>query len=442
MGRKWVLGAVSVLVVAGLTPEAPTPSPQFHQGPASAPPAPIEVDGPAAPTASRPAARRRSCFTHSNRPARLRAPGRRPEPSWAEDLRGLLGGRGLGVAVGFGERIAFAHDAVAPRTPASNQKLLLSMVLLDVFGPDGRIPTILRIQRDGGDLYVVGRGDPTFGDSSYRAALGLRGSSVDALVRVLAGSGLARIRGNVIAVGSHLARDWDAPGWQPYVRQTYVTRPTALSFNANATTEAPEMQVATGLGEALENAGIEVAGDPRLARVPKGRTIARVWSPPVRELIAIMNRDSSNFFAEVLSKRLGARCFGAPGTIGKGARAIRAWAGSLGVDIVAHDASGLSYDNRISPRQMVTLLTYGAAWPWGRVLRRALPGPGEGTLAHRLLGVRVVAKTGSLFDGSSALSGWVWMQRGRRWAAFSIMSSLGRSATALEDQVVRTLSSP
>ncbi|HWC13362.1 MAG TPA: D-alanyl-D-alanine carboxypeptidase [Actinomycetota bacterium] len=377
------------------------------------------------------------------RPSLLRAFGRHAGPSWAGDLRGLLGGRDLGVAVGLRERIAFAHDDTRRRTPASNQKLLLSMALLEVFGAHARIPTTVRVGRDGGDLYVIGRGDPSFGDATYRAGLGLQGSSVHRLARVLARNGLTRIRGNVIPVGSYFARDWNAPGWQSYVRKTYVTRPTALSFNSNVVTaEPPEMQVATRVTEALEDAGIRVADEPRVvAHVREGRTIARVRSPTVAKLIEIMNRDSSNFFAEVLSKFLGARCLGAPGTIAKGARTIRTWAGSLGLQIVAHDASGLSYDNRVSPRQMVTLLTYAATRPWGRVLRGALPGAGEGTLAHRLSGVRVAAKTGSLFDGSSALSGWVWMKGVRRWAAFSVMSSLGRSATALEDQIVRTLSS-
>jgi D-alanyl-D-alanine carboxypeptidase len=51
-----------------------------------------------------------------------------------------------------------------------------------------------------------------------------------------------------------------------------------------------------------------------------------------------------------------------------------------------------------------------------------LPAGGEGTLAVRLLGLHVRAKTGTLLQQVSALSGWIWLQRQRRWAEFSILS--------------------
>ena len=136
---------------------------------------------------------------------------------------------------------------------------------------------------------------------------------------------------------------------------------------------------------------------------------------------------------------LGASVWGAPGSIAKGARAIHAWAGTHGVRVTSHDGSGLSYADRITTDGMVKLLTVATRQPWGLALRAALPAPGEGTLAGRLIGLRVRAKTGTLIDGVSALSGWVWLDRSRRWAEFSILSAglTKTRAVALEDAVVR-----
>lgn len=355
----------------------------------------------------------------------------------------------MSVAVALGHRLLFEHKGAVGRTPASNQKLLLSMALLDVFRVRSRVPTTATTRRVDGrvipaDVFVRSGGDPTFGDASYRAALGLSGSPIERLARQIVASEVRRIEGSIVGTRRPMRGDWDARGWQPYVPQRYITRPTALSYNGNAAeTPAPELQVATRLTERLEELGVDVRGVPRMeiGRPSPNQTVtlATVASPRLFELIEVMDRDSSNFIAEVLSKRLGARCFGAPGTIAKGARAIQRWARVQGANIVANDAAGLSYDNRVSTHAMVGFLTHARRRPWGGRLLHALPEPGEGTLARRLAGVRVRAKTGSLFNGTSALSGWVWLDQEQRWAAFSILSPLGGAATALEDEIVRLL---
>jgi len=58
-----------------------------------------------------------------------------------------------------------------------------------------------------------------------------------------------------------------------------------------------------------------------------------------------------------------------------------------------------------------------------------------------LIGVRVRAKTGTLLKQISALSGWVWLQRTRRWAEFSILSrGLSKpKAVAVEDELVSVI---
>ena len=152
------------------------------------------------------------------------------------------------------------------------------------------------------------------------------------------------------------------------------------------------------------------------------------------------NVDSVNFDAEVLGKLLGVLATGAPGTIDKGADAIHDWAAAHGVPTVSEDSSGLSYANRITALGLVQLLQVGDDASWGSVLRSTLPTPGEGTLEHRLHGISVQAKTGTL-DDISALSGWVDLTRTGHAAEFSILSSGFDVSDAkdIEDEIVTTL---
>ena len=203
----------------------------------------------------------------------------------------------------------------------------------------------------------------------------------------------------------------------------------------------PEKRLAAALTRALRTEGVRVGGEPGAGVRPEGLDeIAMVSSPRLRSLMRHMNRQSSNFFAEMLGKRLGAEHFGLYGTIAKGARAIRRYAAGRGVAIGAQDSSGLSYSNRVSPRGMVRLLANADRRSWGEALRRSLPKPGQGTLKDRLAGVGLRAKTGTL-DYISALSGWVWLRRRGGWAEFSILSrGLTKThAMAIEGDIVRTI---
>jgi D-alanyl-D-alanine carboxypeptidase len=56
--------------------------------------------------------------------------------------------------------------------------------------------------------------------------------------------------------------------------------------------------------------------------------VAAIRSPPLRDLLARQNLESSNFHAEVLTKLLGARTSGGPGTLATGAQAIEEYASS------------------------------------------------------------------------------------------------------------------
>jgi D-alanyl-D-alanine carboxypeptidase/D-alanyl-D-alanine-endopeptidase (penicillin-binding protein 4) len=351
----------------------------------------------------------------------------------------LVGGRSVSVAVAEDGVFLYRHLDAAPRTPASNEKLLLSMALLDALGPDHRISTVAAARRVEagvvrGDLWIVGGGDPELG----RARLSL-------LAERIRDAGIRRITGSVRGSTAPFVRDWWAPGWRWYFPREEVPLPTALVFAGNVAggvhVADPERRAAAFLTHELEAAGVRVAGPPGMGRPPSGLgAIAEVASRPLRSILARMNRTSDNLAAEVLGKLLGAEELGPPGTIAKGAEAVRDWAAAHGVRVRAFDASGLSYRDRARAAGLVRLLDGAEEEPWGEALRRGLAGPGQGTLEHRLAGVEVRAKTGTL-SGISALSGWVWLEREGDWAAFSILSAGLPKLTAvrIEDAIVRAV---
>lgn len=388
-----------------------------------------------------------ACLLGSAAPAHAR-------PYWKKQIDRIARGRDIGIAVHDEGRVLYRRTDRITRPPASNEKLLLSMALFSALQPEEQLetrvlaasPPIARTIT--GDLWLAGRGDPTitaggrFGDS-----LPFEPTTLGALARIVAQS-TDRIEGRVMGNTGYFAHDWFAPGWQSYFPADEVPLASALAFEGNTRRgnhiRNPEWRAARAFTKKLEYYGVNVTKRPSTGQMPSDLLVLTdARSAPLSVIVRYMNRHSSNFFAEMLGKRLGVHRSGAPGTIAKGARAIEGFARRHGVTITAHDSSGLSYDNRISPAGMVKLLTYvEESTPYYDVLRRGLPAGGQGTLEDRLHNVRLRAKTGSL-DGVSALSGWVWLERAGSWAEFSIMSSGMPYYTAkgVEDRIVRVLSS-
>jgi protein MpaA len=355
---------------------------------------------------------------------------------WTTRMEQVIGRLPVSVSVAERGRLVFAHGGDMPRPPASNEKLLLSMALLDRFGARYRIPTTVEGPRPAngvvrGNLWLVGHGDPELDDAALVR-----------LARRLRAAGIRTVRGAVIGVTNTFTRERWAPGWQAIALQ-FVALPTSLVFDDNTSRSGfvfdPERRAAAALTADLRALGVRVRGRARAGREPAAAgPLATIRSAPLVEILRRQNVDSLNLDAEVLTKMLGAAELGPPGSIAKGARAIQHWARRHGVKVVAHDGSGLSYANRVSTNAIVRLLGVANREPWGAALRATLPTPGEGTLAGRLLGVRMRAKTGTLLRQVSALSGWVWLQRSRRRAEFSILSrGLAKpQAIALEDELV------
>ena len=177
------------------------------------------------------------------------------------------------------------------------------------------------------------------------------------------------------------------------------------------------LPAATQSGEVAQIAPTVPTGDVVLA----SRT-----SVPLLQDITVTNKVSQNLHAETWLRLLGQH-FGEDGSIVEGARVVRAQMLRAGVqpqDFFFYDGSGLSPEDRITPRALTTLLRYIAEQPWGAQFRTTLPIGGiDGTLSDRFLHGplhgQVFAKTGTL-EEVNALSGYVTAKNGHT-LVFSVL---------------------
>ncbi len=189
----------------------------------------------------------------------------------------------------------------------------------------------------------------------------------------------------------------------------------------------PTLYAGSVLRLQLEANGIAVEGGVRVAGVPA--TAESLWvfeGKPLAEIVRLFMKFSNNAIAESLVKAMGAHESDGPGTWQTGlARMRRALAG-LGIDtepLSLVDGSGLSYDNRVTARTLVTALRRGEeSFAFGPEFTASLPiASADGTLEKRAKDAagQVRAKTG-LLTRVTGLSGYAKLAEGER-AIFSIV---------------------
>jgi serine-type D-Ala-D-Ala carboxypeptidase/endopeptidase (penicillin-binding protein 4) len=182
-----------------------------------------------------------------------------------------------------------------------------------------------------------------------------------------------------------------------------------------------------------------------LAAPPKNSLLlAEHISPPLLEGVRVMNKISHNLHAEIYLRAIGREKKGVGGT-DPGVWAVEDFLKMIGIaesNILLTDGSGLSEDNLVAPRAVVTLLRYAAQQPWSVDFISTLPVAGvDGTLEDRMKGTvaagRIQAKTGGL-DHAHALSGYATTLAGVH-LVFSILENntaqRGHDATAAIDAI-------
>jgi D-alanyl-D-alanine carboxypeptidase/D-alanyl-D-alanine-endopeptidase (penicillin-binding protein 4) len=311
-----------------------------------------------------------------------------------------------------------AHHAATGTAPASTEKLLTTVTLLSEAGSGFQYSTVVSATGPvvghtvEGDLVLRGSGDPT-----------LTRANLHGLARRLRALGVSRVSGHVVVDDSRYDHATLAPGW----KRSFVPEETGPvdAFTVDRNTwrggssfdHDPTHANASLWRTVLTKGHIRVRhaihfGAPAAAT----QALVRHRSAPLSEIVAHTLTVSDNFDAEMMLREAGARRSG-HGTRTTGIAAVRAQAAAMDVRVgKIHDGSGLSYDDRESPAQLVAWLTAARSLTGYQTLYAALPvSCRTGTLVHRLCGHRVNgivhAKTGTL-DGVNALAGWTTTSAG------------------------------
>lgn len=311
-----------------------------------------------------------------------------------------------------------------PLLPASNMKLVVAMVALDVLKPEFVFTTSLVGQVDGnaviGDAYFIGGGDPLLVSGNYPSTEPyptFNSTRLENLLDALAAKGITEIRGSVIGDESRYDAERFNPSLGLGIKGTEVGPLGALMINDGVLTgnpikpDNPALGAATEFTNMLQSMGFLISGTPKVGVAPQELpVIAQINSLPLSEIIAEMLTNSDNNTAELLVKELGFTSTGV-GSREAGLEVMKAklveWGIPLDV-LTLVDGSGLDRGNRLTCNSLSSLLLRdGGFGPVGSGL--AIAGQ-TGTLRDVLgesLGVgKLRGKTGTL-TGAKALSGFV-----------------------------------
>jgi D-alanyl-D-alanine carboxypeptidase/D-alanyl-D-alanine-endopeptidase (penicillin-binding protein 4) len=234
--------------------------------------------------------------------------------------------------------------------------------------------------------------------------------------------------------------------------------PAGRTWNDPITFTRPADLFVAILKERLEKKGIVVAGSTRT--LPPGAKpleqveIAKLESPPFREIAAKTMKPSQNMYTETILWTLGEQMGATNGRGGDsyqlGLGVVRSFLQQAQIPldaVVQYDGSGMSRHDLITPSAVTQLYTYmakqsanAAAW------RASLTVAGvDGTLRNRFKGTRaqgnMMGKTGTL-DQVSALSGYVTTASGEQLVISIIVNNMptagsGPRTSFIDDIVVQ-----
>jgi D-alanyl-D-alanine carboxypeptidase len=321
-----------------------------------------------------------------------------------------LGGVPLTALVTSGDTTIYERDPDEALIPASNTKLFTTAAAFDLFGED-RVFDIAAYSAAppsaggaiAGDLHVVAHTFLGLSSDFYPSTM----VPFQDLARRLTALGVTSVGGRVVLSGE-LSYDGDRFGSYDAARErTEAANPLLASLNL---------------------AGITAADVTTAASAPDGLTeLARTSSRTLSVVAWKTNDVSHNELADALARGVGIE-LAADAALGPG-RVVQWYEDEIGVlGLALSDGSGLSYDNRVSARHVVSLLDFMEREHPTFERTFSIAGLPPGTLGSRLGGDdtfgRFYGKTGSL-NVSIALSG-VLFQRydGRRYHLSLIANGL------------------
>lgn len=218
--------------------------------------------------------------------------------------------------------------------------------------------------------------------------------------------------------------------------------------------EDPTAFCAGAFRRALQARGISIDGTTTFAATPASAVkLTGLSSPPIGQMLDVMNGESINHYAELLFRDAGRNA--SPSSVGSVETAnnllqtfMTTKVGAAPGAVFAADGSGLSVLDKITPRALVELLSYANSAPWKDAFHTSLPIAGESELLrHRMRATpaqgNLHAKTGTT-NSVISLGGYVTAKNGEmlafafiyngvdRWNAKSTIDAMGATLASFE----------
>ena len=312
------------------------------------------------------------------------------------------GSTGIHVTDAGTRRTLYARRATVRRPLASLTKLFTADAALDAL-PDGVGTAVLATAPPDpagvirGDLVLEGGGDPTFGSTLFNErTYGGRLGAAEPLADDVVAAGVRRVEGAVVGDESLFdAARGPAGPFEPELEGAL----SALAYDRGRDNDFgpivtdPARAAAAVFDDLLEARGVTIRDTPRPGVAPSTPlTPVGETTTGTASLVRRMLVPSDDFVAEMLGKRVAALRDGV-GTTAGAAAILR---GRMRQEATFRDASGLSRENRGSPRHVTQVLRSLHR----RGARDLLARPGRGTLARRRITGRARTacrlKTGTL----------------------------------------------
>ncbi|MGA3037967.1 MAG: D-alanyl-D-alanine carboxypeptidase/D-alanyl-D-alanine-endopeptidase [Vulcanimicrobiaceae bacterium] len=373
----------------------------------------------------------------------------RKQSEAAAALGALIQNPDAGVLVldGAGKPVA-AFNPDVPRVPASTIKVLTAAAALATLGPQFRFKTQLLAHgtvRDGaidGTLSFVGGGDPV-----------LSSQDLDDAVSALEKRGVRRIRGDLVIDGTAFTSEPYNTHWAASDRRyPYAVGASAVSIDEGTRTRIVNgVRVADAVDDQQAYAGlvlrsrlsahhIAVDGVTRSGRAEGGSVLWEHESPPLTELTRKMLVESDNHIAEQLLRETGLLSSGV-GSESAGIAALRDYLSKHAVPMAGlqlYDGSGLSLQNRATPRTLATMLWRIGDTPEGERIRTALTRVTEPPVSARNAAYVKTGRVGTsrglvgyMLRDQQGLLSFAFLSDGRKESAAVLASSQDRALARL-----------
>ena len=351
------------------------------------------------------------------------------------------------------------HQASAPLTPASSNKVLTAWASLSALGGSHRMETSAVLS--GSTVTLVGGGDVLLaadaGDPSAVVGHAGLGDLARAAAAELTGQGVTSVSvalDDTMFAGPTWNSGWES-GNEAWVGQIQPIMVDVTAYGSTGYPADPAMEAAQAFSRALSAAGITVTGEVARAAAPAGATkLASVQSAPLADVLSVSIKASDNTMTEVEGRILAAAT-GHEASFTGATQAVREQLQSDGFDVTGLtllDSCGLAKGDKVPARLLAQIIARAAGADGGtagRDLLAALPvGALDGTLSDRYAGTSaagtVRAKTGSL-DQTVSLTGTIVTTDGRLLAYSVIIDGfpeggMWSARTAMDNDLIVPLS--